>query len=173
MLRRLAFQLEPADLGGHSLVLLFLQGIQTAVEPILRGLSRFPFFGVPTVIHLVQYTGPVKIHVSPRCVQLCFPTALHCSKCPLLCGCSGAELTARWGISRKLSLRITQHTDCWLQQGISVETHIKYTSQFVTERAKILLQAACCARKSYSLQGISHSYRLISYVSNWIWMHAT
>lgn len=106
----------------------------------------------------------MKIHVSPRCVQLCFPTALHCSKCPLLCGCSGAELTARWGISRKLSLRITQHTDCWLQQGISVETHIKYTSQFVTERAKILLQTACCARKSYSLQGISHSDLLIMWV---------
>lgn len=147
MLRRLAFQLEPVDLGGHSLVLLLLQGVQAAVEPILRPLSHLPFFRLPIVIHLVQYTGPVEIHGSPRCVGLCFPTGLRCSKCPL-CGCrSWAELTARWGISRKLSLRITQHTDCWLQQGISVETHIKCTTQFVTERAKILLQAACNAHK--------------------------
>lgn len=48
---------------------------------------------------------------------------------------AGRGLTTRWGISTKLSLRITQHTDCWLQEGISIETH-KYTLQFVTKRAK-------------------------------------
>lgn len=36
-------------------------------------------------------------------------------------GCSGAELTTRWGISKEVSLRITQNTDCWLQQGLSMD----------------------------------------------------
>lgn len=52
-LRRLALQLQQTDLGRHSLVLVLLQRVQAAVQPLLRRRSRLPVFRLAAVIHLV------------------------------------------------------------------------------------------------------------------------
>lgn len=66
----------------------------------------------------------------------------------LCCRGRGAELTARWGISRTLSLRITRRTERWHHEGISIQTH-KYTLGFVTKGAKLSLQAFALAARTH------------------------